>query len=753
MRYCSYDLLDYILHQTEPNKLLDDFRFSSRTHKTRENIDYNRDFSSIKPKHKRNNNPLKYIGKMNKSTDNCNQSTIKRITDEELYEYYEEQLNSLKLEKKERLKNSIEFLSSYRRNFHMSHDFDNKISEKGNDSLVGYQSKSNLNSKIVNNDQGKPLVQWNEIFNTVIDQDIKIPHLDSFCHSKIALNLYLTNPFDINYQFYHHPQLKVMMDIMYNVTRKPVIINNMFEDIIHRKKAHKALSGKKGTIYMVENLTNNPIYILNVGMSAQIDTYNGEQNENYGFIRNMKKFQHHNHSPFCATIKNSDSITVFRCSLYKAPIYQHKCQHTDFLMIKSRSKNGFIIRRIDRAFCYGLSEPSKPVYKPHSRETKDIEYSLIKAWIFNIFRGTHQYKGRKYIEQKSLIKEYFPSFAAYQITNILSQFAEIELIKGKQYWFLKQGFDINFEFKALSIDPDDICRYQSMKYGYHNLRNHGVNFFSSLKDIPKNIGKLSGEHTICIANKIVEELRDTPWEKSKRFIEISRGNLKAYIQNNDKKIECSNNSSSKQDFRQVKNDELIKELVNNGVPFSKIKNHNRWKLIQLLKTLANTNKENGKKNDITDKFSRNPRSLADSMKKDFMKQYQSEFDTNLVMISKDETESCFEIDNEFFIDTSSDINDFISEERVEHRYFDDNPNIDMSSMCFKKFNVDWDSLGFRNCKKRPVMKIIKLFINDNGHPEFLIEWKRTNLKKFTKLKPINYANMKLPQKETQLSDD
>lgn len=97
-------------------------------------------------------------------------------------------------------------------------------------------------------------------------------------------------------------------------------------------------------------------------MGANLVTYyqkSAPGDQNYGLLRsansclgNILVLEPGERSPFLGEIKAGCSQSSLETNMYKAPIFPHKVQSTDFLLIRS-TKGKLSIRRIDKIAVVG----------------------------------------------------------------------------------------------------------------------------------------------------------------------------------------------------------------------------------------------------------------------------------------------------------------------------------------------------------------------------------------------------------------
>lgn len=99
------------------------------------------------------------------------------------------------------------------------------------------------------------------------------------------------------------------------------------------------LSGKDETLVMIEYSEEHPVILSQPGMASKMKNYFKRRQANDSeptFTFGELAFSHQ--IPFLGQLQPGQSLQSIENMLYRAPIYLHKRQNTDFLLIRSMNQ-------------------------------------------------------------------------------------------------------------------------------------------------------------------------------------------------------------------------------------------------------------------------------------------------------------------------------------------------------------------------------------------------------------------------------
>ncbi|VDK24221.1 unnamed protein product [Anisakis simplex] len=146
--------------------------------------------------------------------------------------------------------------------------------------------------------------------------------------------------------------------------------------------------------------------------------------------------------PFLGSLTPGQGLQSLENNLYRAPIYKHEPNRTDYLLI--RTKQGFFIRRCPTLFLVGQECPLYEVPSPNSKRATVFVRDFLLAYIYRLFWASDQTPRRLKMED---IKAAFPHYAESSVRKRLKQCSDFKR--------LGQGPDQNYWVGGLLLDYFD----------------------------------------------------------------------------------------------------------------------------------------------------------------------------------------------------------------------------------------------------------------------------------------------------------
>lgn len=590
-------------------------------------------------------------------------------------------------------------------------------------------------------------------------------------HAEPAYNLTLVEYAIRDYEHFHHPvfDTESFLNTSLAVTFVPDKVTEAIEGISISPylKELKSLSARSGPVFIIEHTTENPPFIINVGMGSLLTTYWHKENpldSPLEMYENMQILEPDQSSPFIAPIPKNRPIQSFQNQLYRVPVHDHKVPSTDFLLIKDLDYPQFYLKKFDSIYCAGSIEPLKIVMTPMTKKTALFHKDFIKAILINIFKGTELSPHRDTIQIQQVQQEFFPDINETKLRKILKTFSTYSRANGNNIW--KKNKDVSLEqlFAKLEITPEKVVSYQSMNYGIWRLQKAGINVIKSAPRLYQKMKKLKGEMTKLIASKIEQEFSKTPWAKTSSFQGAFDQSALEMINSDDgdqilrKKNRRSHQDQAriikkplartKADLRSLPLSELRDKLLSLGVPKTKIDSTHRWGLVGLLRQLATRQKEDDPTSKIAEFYARGPRNDYQASIEQFKQQYKMKFENNLNFISASDTISNEEFDdgNALLEELGLSINHADDDEEEDE---DDLFNFDETTdeeprqrpkqyaspgdpaelvpygICTYPTKIDWESIGLGGYPMRPVAKLITVSFSMDTGLDISVKWKRS----------------------------
>ncbi|KAK0407741.1 hypothetical protein QR680_003562 [Steinernema hermaphroditum] len=277
------------------------------------------------------------------------------------------------------------------------------------------------------------------------------------------------------------------------------------------------LSGKDGTLLLLEYSEEHPPLISQPGMASRIRNYHKRKagNDNQpDFEFGEKAFIHT--TPFLGNLGPGQSLQSIENMLFRAPIYSHSPKRTDFLLI--RSKNGFFIRNCPRLFLVGQQCPLVEVPSPNSKKASVFVRDFLMAFIYRLFWNSECKPRRLKMED---IKNAFPHYAEGSVRKRLkkcSDFKRLGIGTGQDlnFWVLRDDFRLPSKEEILPmVTPEQCCVHYSMLAAEQRLRDAG--YGGQYVVAPENEDDSDDQVTI------EDEIRCAPWNTTRCFIQASKG--------------------------------------------------------------------------------------------------------------------------------------------------------------------------------------------------------------------------------------
>ncbi|XP_004536590.1 transcription initiation factor TFIID subunit 1 isoform X1 [Ceratitis capitata] len=419
------------------------------------------------------------------------------------------------------------------------------------------------------------------------------------------------------------------------------------------------LSGKDGDIILCEFCEEHPPLMNQVGMCSKIKNYykrkaakdNGPQDFKYGEVA----FAHT--SPFLGIIHPGQCIQALENNMYRAPIYPHNINSTDFLVIRNRSN--YWIRAVNALFTVGQECPIYEVPGPNSKRANNFTRDFLQVFIYRLFWKSRDNPRRIRMDD---IKRAFPAHSESSIRKRLKQCADFKRTgMDSNWWVIKPEFRLpsEEEIRAM-VSPEQCCAFFSMIAAEQRLKDagYGEKFLFAPQEDDDEEAQL----------KLDDEVKVAPWNTTRAYIQAMRGKCLlqltgpadptgcgegfSYVRVPNKPTQTKEEQESQPkrtvtgtdaDLRRLPLQRAKELLRKFKVPEEEIRKLSRWEVIDVVRTLSTEKAKAGEQG--MDKFSRGNRfSIAEHQER-YKEECQRIFDLqNRVLassevLSTDEDES------------------------------------------------------------------------------------------------------------------
>uniref|UniRef100_A0A1J3GLH2 Transcription initiation factor TFIID subunit 1 n=1 Tax=Noccaea caerulescens TaxID=107243 RepID=A0A1J3GLH2_NOCCA len=296
-------------------------------------------------------------------------------------------------------------------------------------------------------------------------------------------------------------------------------------------KKKSDLSTKDGHVFLMEYCEERPLMLSNAGMGANLCTYyqkSSSEDQHGNLLRNQSDtlgnvviLEPGDKSPFLGEIQAGCSQSSVETNMYKAPVFPHKLQSTDYLLVRS-PKGKLSLRRIDKIVAVGQQEPRMEVMSPGSKNLQTYLVNRMLVYVYREFakRGLPHPIAPHPIAADEL-SFLFSNLTDAVIRRNLKVCANMRRDKnGQPCWFKKDDFTIppENELKKL-VAPEHVCSYESMLAGLYRLKHLGITRFTLPASISNALAQLPDEAiALAAASHIERELQITPWNLSSNFV-------------------------------------------------------------------------------------------------------------------------------------------------------------------------------------------------------------------------------------------
>ncbi|XP_037955889.1 transcription initiation factor TFIID subunit 1 isoform X1 [Teleopsis dalmanni] len=419
------------------------------------------------------------------------------------------------------------------------------------------------------------------------------------------------------------------------------------------------LSGKDGDIILAEFCEEHPPLMNQVGMCSKIKNYYKRKAAKDNCTKDFKygevAFAHT--SPFLGILHPGQCIQTIENNMYRAPIYPHKINTTDFLVIRSR--NNYWIRSVDALFTVGQECPLFEVPGPNSKRANNFTRDFLQVFIYRLFWKSTDNPRRIRMDD---IKRAFPAHSESSIRKRLKQCADFKRTgMDSNWWVIKPEFRLpsEEEIRAM-VSPEQCCAYFSMIAAEQRLKDagYGEKFLFAPQEDDDEEEQM----------KLDDEVKVAPWNTTRAYIQAMRGKCLlqltgpadptgcgegfSYVRVPNKPTQTKEEQESQPkrtvtgtdaDLRRLPLQRAKELLRKFKVPEEEIKKLSRWEVIDVVRTLSTEKAKAGEQG--MDKFSRGNRfSIAEHQER-YKEECQRIFDLQNRVLASEEVLSTDEAES------------------------------------------------------------------------------------------------------------
>ncbi|CDY44660.1 BnaA08g06800D [Brassica napus] len=283
------------------------------------------------------------------------------------------------------------------------------------------------------------------------------------------------------------------------------------------------LSTKDGHVFLLEYCEERPLMLSNAGMGANLCTYyqkSSSEDQRGNLLRNQSDtlgnvmiLEPGDKSPFLGEIQPGCCQSSVETNMYKAPVFPHRLQSTDYLLVRS-PKGKLSLRRIDKIAVVGQQEPRMEVMSPGSKNLQTYLVNRMLVYVYREFMKSHSIAA----DELSFL---FSNLTDAVVRRNMKLCAGLKRDKnGQPCWYKRPDFQVppENELKKL-VAPEHVCSYESMLAGLYRLKHLGITRFTLPASISAALTQLPDEAiALAAASHIERELQITPWNLSSNFV-------------------------------------------------------------------------------------------------------------------------------------------------------------------------------------------------------------------------------------------
>ncbi|GBE77413.1 Putative transcription initiation factor TFIID 111 kDa [Sparassis crispa] len=254
----------------------------------------------------------------------------------------------------------------------------------------------------------------------------------------------------------------------------------------------------------------HPPIIQNFGMGSILVNYYRKKNEKDEHVPKYDLgepivIEPQDESPFMkfGYVYPGQTVNALYNNLMRAPLFRQKAYPTDFLVVRSTTKNDtkYFLREIKNIFVVGQTYPVTEVPGPHSRKITNTIKHRLQIIAFKLLQKSAEERLKI-----SRLMKYFPDQNELQMRQRLKEFMEYHRRGPHQgFWRLKSTWTIPSDADMLKmVSPEQVVLSESMQVGQRHLQDAGYSFNGEVAEDDE--GDLSVEQQLA------------PWITTKNFL-------------------------------------------------------------------------------------------------------------------------------------------------------------------------------------------------------------------------------------------
>ena len=491
-------------------------------------------------------------------------------------------------------------------------------------------------------------------------------------HSPYALrNVLLRRSLSVDqYVSFHRPKIRLLVGLPNHIHPHTVLAASARKKSrgLEVMKHRRDLSAREGRVVLFEYSEEFPPALSDIGMACRIVNYIRKEErsvEDAPVLAYLEKGEAESAKvsvtseeersgdgedifldktvdlPFLGDIPAGAKLQAVHNNIFRAPIFKHQPEKSDFLMIRPHSGidpasisrgrvhnlsqqqqtvlTSFYVRDIPAIYLVGQQEPEREVPAPGSRADNEYVKTRLEQYVYYLLALAKQQTGKAEVKLAT-VHQYFPRTET-ATRKVLRKFTSFDRTGDGTWTFdpsdARPTLPTDAEIEAMTT-LDDACLFDCQQAVLIRLRGLGVPVQVDMTNLHRNVKALyeRQDPRFRIARFIAEELELAAWNLTSNFIDSARsksilqlaglgdpsgrGEAFSYLRlpmkianlKKDKEKEAGVVvTGTTSDLRHLTLPQLDTLLRQEGVKEETLATLKRWKKVDLLREIANKRKK------------------------------------------------------------------------------------------------------------------------------------------------------------------
>ena len=273
--------------------------------------------------------------------------------------------------------------------------------------------------------------------------------------------------------------------------------------------------GDNSNLLLLEYSEEFPTIMSNFGMGSRIINYYRRRSAEDSYrpkldIGETNLLMPQDKSPFSmfGHIDPGETSPALYNGMYKAPLFRHDPNTTDFVVVRNTTGVGgpsWYIRNVENIRIVGQEFPSVDVPGPHSRKVTTAAKNRLRMISYRLLRKSKTHKIKV-----SAVTKHFTDSTDMQNRQKMKEFMQFD--KTGKEWAMRPGEAMpDEETIRTMVKPEDVCLLESMQVGQQHLQDAGF-----------GKGDDDAEGEAANQGRGVEQLL-APWFTTRNFLNAVQG--------------------------------------------------------------------------------------------------------------------------------------------------------------------------------------------------------------------------------------